>query len=81
MRPPHEVISLLGNTCDSIVKTIKPLHNMLEASLNQFTTYYLQYKDKFNNQTQSFVFVADNYKTITLVKLYLSNGEGDAQRE
>lgn len=43
---------------------MKLLYNMLEASINRFAIYYLYYKDKFSNLTQSFVFAIDNFYSL-----------------
>ena len=64
IRLPRELMSLLGNSSDSIVKTIKPLHDVPEASTNRFAIYHPHYKDKFSNQTRSFVFAADNVHSL-----------------
>lgn len=58
--PPYKQILLLGTSSDYIVKTIKPLHNVLKASTNQFANYHPHYKDKFSNRIWSFVFIANN---------------------
>lgn len=61
IRPPCEPISLLDNLCDSIVKVIKLLHDMPEASTNRFTIYHPYYKEKIvSNPTRTFVY-AINY--------------------
>lgn len=44
--PSHKPILLLGGLSDSIVKVIKPLHDMSEISTNYFAAYYLHYKEK-----------------------------------
>lgn len=49
--PLCKLILLLGNSFVSIVKTIKPLHNVPKESINWFVIYYLHYKNKFSNQT------------------------------
>ena len=46
IRLPPEQISLLDILSDYIVKVIKLLHNVSEASINRFAIYYLYYKEK-----------------------------------
>ena len=46
LRPPSEQISLPGASSDAIVKVIKPLHDVSEASTNHFAAYHPHYKEK-----------------------------------
>ena len=46
IRSPRKPISLLGDSSDSIVKVIIPLHDVSEASTNQFAIYHLHYNEK-----------------------------------
>lgn len=46
IRPPYKPILLLGGSSNSIIKVIKPLHDMPKISTNRFTTYYPHYKEK-----------------------------------
>ena len=46
IRPPPKQISLLSASCDYIVKVMKPIHDVLEASTTLYTTYHLHYKEK-----------------------------------
>ena len=43
--PPSEQISLPSATSDAIVKVIKLLHDVSEASTNHFATYHPHYKE------------------------------------
>lgn len=44
---------------------------MEEASITWFTIYHLHYKDKFNNQTRSFIFVVDNLHSLYSLSNFL----------
>ncbi len=59
IRPPRKPISLLGDSSDSNVKAIKPLHDVSKASINRIAIYHPHYKNKFSNLTWSFVFATD----------------------
>ena len=61
LRSPQKLLSLPGVSSDCIVEVMKPLHDVPEASTNRFAIYHPHYKDKFSNQTRSFVFAADNF--------------------
>ena len=45
-QPPSEQISLSGASSDAIIKVIKPLHDVSEASTNHFAAYHPHYKEK-----------------------------------
>ncbi len=64
LRPPPQLLLLLTISSNYIVKVMKPLYNLQEASITRFAIYYLYYKDKLSNLTRSFVFAVDNLHSL-----------------
>ena len=46
IRPPLELISLLGSSSDCVVKVMKPLYGVPKAGNHWFATYYTHHKEK-----------------------------------
>ncbi len=61
LRPPLQLLSLPAVSSNYIVKVMKPLYNVQEASITRFAIYHPHYKDKLSNQTRSFVCTVDNF--------------------
>lgn len=59
-QPPLQLLSPSATSSNYIIKVIKPLYDMWEASITWFAIYYSHYKDKLSNLIWSFVFAADN---------------------
>lgn len=53
------LILVIGASSDFIIKVIKPLYNVLVASINHLPIYYPNYKVIFNNPTRTFVYIAN----------------------
>ena len=59
LRPPPQLISPPAASANYIVKVMKPLYDMPEASITRFAIYHPHYKDKFSNPTRTFVCAAN----------------------
>ena len=57
--PPSELISPPAVSSNYIVKVIKLLYDILEASITRFAIYHPHYKDKLSNPTRTFVCTAN----------------------
>lgn len=64
LRPPPQLVSSLTTSSNYIIKVMKPLYNVQEASVTRSAIYHPHYKDKFSNSTRSFFFAADNLHSV-----------------
>ena len=54
IRPPPELISLLGASADYIVKVMKLLYSVPEAGNHWFATYHIHHKDKLGMKESTY---------------------------
>lgn len=85
IQPLFKQLSLLGNLSDSIVKVIKPLYDIPEASRSRFTIYQPHYKEKIiSNSNWTFVCITNclyflcNLSKLSTASLFTCDGKAYA---
>ena len=54
IRPMPELILLLGDSSDCIVKVMKPLYDVLEVGNHWFATYHIYHKDRLRMKESTY---------------------------
>lgn len=63
-RPSPQLLSSRAASSNYIVKVMKLLYDVQEASITRFAIYYPHYKNKLSNLTWSFIFATDNLHSL-----------------
>ena len=64
LQPILQLLSPPAASSNYIVKVMKPLYDVQEASITRFAIYHPHYKDKLSHPTWNFVFATDNLHSV-----------------